>query len=211
MASKYLVYALCDPRTGSPRYIGKSTTGLKRAYKHMEPASLKRYAKTYKACWIQSLLQQGLKPLVHTVKEYDNPYDLYKAEQEWIEFFLNIGCILTNGTDGGPGRIGHQLSKETKEKLRIAASKQKPVKHSTETKEKLRKLQLGRKHSLKSRINMSTAHGGRPFKISGTDRIFYTQTQAAKELGLRQVGIGRVLLGKRKSYKGFQFEYVKGE
>jgi hypothetical protein len=140
-----------------------------------------------------------------------------------------LGARLTNATDGGPGRTGYHLSEATKAKLRKAAKKQRPIQHSTVTKEFLRNLQLGRKHSKETkqnlrflqlgrkhshavRANMSRAHGGRPFVELGSGKVFHTQTEATEFFGFKRTAqskINRVLNGQKPQYKGLRFEYVK--
>lgn len=44
-----------------------------------------------------------------------------------------------------------------------------------------------------------------------TGKIYESQVQAARELGLKQTDISNVLSGRQKSTKGYSFEYVIGE
>jgi hypothetical protein len=52
--SKFIVYALFDPRDGELRYIGKSSQGLKRAKSHIKNADLKRHGRTHKTAWFET-------------------------------------------------------------------------------------------------------------------------------------------------------------
>jgi hypothetical protein len=205
---RFIIYGLCDPRTGELRYVGKSSQGLRRAKNHVKESDLRRHGRTHKTAWIRSLLKLGLRPKIIVIKECQDAQCLYEEEQNIIAFYRKMNARLVNSTDGGPGRFGYKLSDETKEKIRSAARRQTPVSHSAETKQFLRALQLGRKHSLDARSNMSAAHGGRPFRDLSTGKIYLTQQQAADELGLHQTKIGAVLAGKRRTTGGREFAYV---
>ena len=58
MDPRFLVYALIDPRTGAVRYIGKSSTGMRRPRQHINKCYLA--GDDYKARWIRQLLSLGL-------------------------------------------------------------------------------------------------------------------------------------------------------
>lgn len=212
---RFLVYGLFDPRDGELRYIGKSCTGMKRPASHTKKADLKRHGKTHKTAWIKSLLKIGMKPTFGVLFESETPDNIYFHEQRLIREFRTNGARLTNATDGGPGRFGYHLSDSTKAKLRRAAKRQQrrsPTKHSSETKEMLRKLQLGRVHTAETRKNMSAAHGGRPFVEIHSGALFNSQMEAVNFFGLKpstQCKIGMVLNGKKPQYKGMVFRYVK--
>jgi len=209
---RFIIYGLFDPRDGELRYIGKSCSGMKRPKNHTKNSDLRRHGKTHKTAWIKSMLKLGLKPTFGVLFEGDSADDLYGHEQRLIKYFKDSGARLTNATDGGPGRTGYRLSAETKEKISRAAKKQQrdsPTKHSSETKEMLKNLQLGRKHGLGHRANMSKAHGGKPFIEESSGKRFETQSQAAEFFGLHQTKIGLVLRGKRKTTGGRRFSYVE--
>ncbi len=211
-SSRFIVYGLFDPRDGELRYIGKSCSGLKRANNHTKSSDLKRHGKTHKSAWIMFLLRLGLKPTFGVLRRCSSDKEAYLQEQKIISEFRALGARLTNSTDGGPGRFGYKLSKKTKAKLRKSAKAQQrrsPTKHTDETKKGLRTLQLGRKHSLVARANMSKAHGGKPFKEVSSGIEFQTQNQAATFFEISQSKIGMVLNGFRKSTGGRKFVYVE--
>lgn len=59
---KNIIYALCEPNTETIRYIGKSSTGLKRIKDHLK---MSEYTKnTHKSKWIYSLIKKGQTPTV---------------------------------------------------------------------------------------------------------------------------------------------------
>jgi group I intron endonuclease len=117
MTSKFLIYALCEPDTGAIRYIGKSSSGLKRARAHEYAGNLKR-SKGLCRNWIVSLHNKGLRPLAEVVEYHTNHADLIEAEKFYISYFRSLGFNLTNMTDGGEGCPGRKLSKEARERLR---------------------------------------------------------------------------------------------
>ena len=209
--SRFIIYGLFDPRTDELRYVGKSTSGLKRPRNHTKTSDLKRHGRTHKTAWVKSLLSVGLKPVVKVLWECSTAEVLYDEEQRQIAHYRRLGFRLTNATDGGPGRVGYRLSEETKDKIRRSAIEQQmtnPTDHGPEVRGRLRLLQLGRVHSLEHRSNMSRAHGGRPFIDTSTGRRYETQTQAANDLGLQQVKIGMVLRGKRRTTGGRTFRFI---
>jgi hypothetical protein len=122
--SRFLIYGLVDPRTGHLRYVGKSTSGLRRARMHVLPCTLRQTKNTHKGHWVQALVDVGLAPQITVLQEVAGPEDLYELEQGWISYFRGLGCPLTNATDGGPGVFGLKRqppSAETRAKLSAAA------------------------------------------------------------------------------------------
>jgi hypothetical protein len=101
---KYVyIYALIDPRDGKIRYIGK-TNSLKRRYlAHINPSNLKPL--NHKSNWIKVLLSLNLRPEIIEIEKV--PFNIWQEkEREWIAFYREEGCDLTNGTDGGEGAEG---------------------------------------------------------------------------------------------------------
>lgn len=209
-----LIYGLVDPLTKELRYIGKSINGTRRARNHTTKPDLKRHGKTHKVAWVKSLLRKNLKPEIVVLLRCDSPDVLYDEEQRLIKEHRAAGARLTNHTDGGPGRWGYRLSDATKRKLSRRAKaqmKRQPTKHTKKTKEALRKLQLGRKHGDKARLNMSAAHGGRPFVEVTSGMIFVSQSEASDYFGWSrpsQTKVSMVLNGKKPQYKGKVFRYL---
>jgi hypothetical protein len=123
-----VIYTLVDPRTQEIRYVGKSVNGIKRAYEHFKPSSLKE-GNTHKNQWVSALLKQNLQPLVgiaYSIKSNNKAVlndILYKKEQEFIKLFFELGINLTNSTDGGPGAVNRKLSDLSKQKMSDSAKK----------------------------------------------------------------------------------------
>lgn len=106
--NKNLIYALKDPETKEIRYIGKSTTGLRRPNQHKLKHSL--IAQTHKNNWIKTLLEKGLVYEIIVLEENLDSVVLDSKEITWIAHYKALGASLTNGTEGGEGSLGRTLS-----------------------------------------------------------------------------------------------------
>lgn len=124
---KFIVYALCE-ENGYVRYIGKSTSGLKRVNGHRSEAFGKH--RTYKNNWLKSKFESGVKPLVKILDESSNGTDLALKEKLAIYLYKTAGYNLTNLTNGGEGVSGRVLSEESRRKM---SSSRKGIKYSDET------------------------------------------------------------------------------
>ena len=108
------VYTLTDPRNGMPFYVGK---GVGRRC-HFHAWEAKNSDKpTYKLNKIRKIQSLGLDIVVNKVEE-----DVSHEQAKELECFLiaemrGFGIDLTNATDGGDGRAGYIVSKETRNKL----------------------------------------------------------------------------------------------
>lgn len=171
MSDTTFIYALNDPRTGETRYLGKSDFPKRRFQKHLRIA---HKARNHRECWILSLLNLGLHPVLEVVDEIPtSQWQLW--EREYIRVFRAIGFDLTNGTDGGEGTallgeknpmFGKPLAPEHREKIR-AAKVGRPgtrlgIKHSPESREKMRLAHLGKKLSPETCEKMRKAKTGKP-------------------------------------------------
>lgn len=111
---KTFIYTLSDPITEEVRYVGKANNIKNRYNGHLIDKSF-----TYKANWIKSLLNKGLKPEIEIIDEV-----LESEWKYWEVFYINLykswGFNLTNSTEGGDGIGGEvkykiiQYSKEGK-------------------------------------------------------------------------------------------------
>jgi hypothetical protein len=105
------IYALCDPVTGQEMYIGQTIKKLKyRLSMHLTKINLK--FKTKKTTWIESLLREGLKPLIKILKITDVKY-LNREERTYIKKYRLVNPDLKNTTNGGAGG-GLVLRSDTK-------------------------------------------------------------------------------------------------
>jgi hypothetical protein len=108
------IYALCDPRTGTIRYVGKASDPARRYRRHLKDG---RDGKTdHKSRWIASLLGAGVAPRLLVLEVCVEA--IWKVREcHWIATLRAAGCDLTNCTDGGDGFA--PLS-ETRAKMRAA-------------------------------------------------------------------------------------------
>lgn len=126
------IYVLSDPRTNHVRYVGQ-TDNLKERFSNHIARSKK--GKTYRDCWIKSLLTVGLLPAMDVIEEIQSGERLEADEIErfWIASLRFLGCELCNLDSGGNSR--KQLSEASIQKMR-EARRGRVI--TDETKEKLR-------------------------------------------------------------------------
>ncbi len=99
--STVFIYALCDPETSEPRYVGKAKNVRKRFCQHINGRELAR-SKTRKSAWIRSLLDDGKRPQLVVLEEVDES-EWQRVERLHIQYFKEEGARLVNGDDGGCG------------------------------------------------------------------------------------------------------------
>jgi predicted GIY-YIG superfamily endonuclease len=92
------IYALTDPETNEPRYVGRSKNLKRRLYEHHQTKRLK--TKTHKNNWIKSLIDRGLKAKIVILEEC-NDTNWSEREKYWVANIPN----LTNTTEGGEGEF----------------------------------------------------------------------------------------------------------
>jgi hypothetical protein len=99
-----LIYALCDPRTGAVRYIGKTEGTLeKRLQEHVSEAmGTSPGSRNAKVRWVRSLLAKGLWPDI-TLLETATLATWRGRERAHIEAHRAKGCKLLNAAPGGGG------------------------------------------------------------------------------------------------------------
>lgn len=93
------IYALCDPRTGKIRYIGKANNAVKRFGQHLREIR-RRHTPLYR--WMRKVLAQGEVPsllILATVGrgKWEDCERLAIAEAK------RLGCDLLNLAEGGDG------------------------------------------------------------------------------------------------------------
>lgn len=114
--TKYLVYALVDPRTIAVRYVGVSSNGLSRPKTHGLPSALALGINKRKDDWIAGLQAVGLNYAIRVLQYFDNPHTAHKAEFWWIQWMRDQGEHLYNLTTGDDAQV--IVSEETREKMR---------------------------------------------------------------------------------------------
>lgn len=130
---KSFIYGLTDPRDGSVRYIGKTTTGMERPRAH-------RYLSdgdhTHKAHWILKLQREGLEYGIVVLEECVRE-DLSAAECFWIAQGRGLGWRLTNLTKGGDGTLGFVQPEHVRVAVASANTRRKGVPFTEEHKARM--------------------------------------------------------------------------
>jgi hypothetical protein len=104
---KVYIYTLEHPVTKEVRYIGKTKNPKERFHNHCNRLH-NQYS--HKRNWINSLRNQGLKPVMNILDEIEESEWKY-WEKFWIEQFRQWGFDLVNHTSGGDGlTVGNQTS-----------------------------------------------------------------------------------------------------
>lgn len=185
MNSPFLIYALVDPDSKLPRYIGRSSSGLKRPQHYFSTAVLKKET-SHKSNWILSLFRKGKKPIVHVLEYFECSSELNDAECFWIAQGRGIGWPLTNLTKGGEGLYG--ASTETREKIR---RKMKNRFISPEHRARISAGQRGKTVSEETRKKSSQSHMGKspsPETREKLRRAFLGRTLSPKALAWARTG-----------------------
>lgn len=164
------IYGLVDPRTDQIRYIGKSIRPYERLQNHYnEPSS-----NCHRSHWIQELKRLGLKPEVVLFEQIVGEWPWQEAERWWIARGLALGWPLTNNTSGGDGVCN--LPPETREKMRRTWLGRK---HKPETLLKLSARSRGRIATAETRAKHSRSMRGR--KITWVDAIAESNRKLSAE------------------------------
>lgn len=94
MGMIWTVYALYDPRTGSPRYVGCTKQALdKRWSEHLNPLQTDR---SKKADWIRKLRTLGLRPTTGVLASSSMRHEALRFELEWMRRLSDLGFDLCN-------------------------------------------------------------------------------------------------------------------
>ena len=157
---RFFIYALVDPRSGQWRYIGKTSSGMRRPRAHKQECSLKQ--ENYKTHWIRQLKAAGLSYEIEILETLPNAERLAEAEQEWIAAARAAWVPLTNLTDGGEGSMGYRPTAATLQRLRDShLGKKNPHKGIAKSAATLAKwmisMQKYRQHSETTKAKLSAA------------------------------------------------------
>ena len=74
----YYLYTLKDPITNIVKYVGYSKNPKRRLWEHIRDA--KRGLKTYKSCWVKSLLDIQQVPIMEIIKDCEYHEDILVEE-----------------------------------------------------------------------------------------------------------------------------------
>jgi len=121
----YKVYTLKCPTTGAIKYIGVTNNVSRRFSEH-----LSRVEDTEKYRWINSLKENGLKPICEILEETEYMMIAFMLEEEYIKSYKALGHPIFNITDGGknpPTRSGYVYTRAEKDHLANCSTRKKRV------------------------------------------------------------------------------------
>lgn len=117
MSNNYYVYALVDPLSNLPFYIGKGKG--QRVFRHLKGQDK---VNARKVATIETLRALGYEPFYLMLEEgIEDESEAYRLEYMWIQTFVDYSPHLTNrvGVDlRPPSRKGSTMSEAAKEKIR---------------------------------------------------------------------------------------------
>jgi hypothetical protein len=140
------IYVLKHPDTNEIRYVGKTVRSLSRRLgNHIANAKGNKHNK-HLSNWILSILKDNKRPIIELIEECH--YSVWQEREIfWISQFDNL-INLTKGGDGCKGFI-----------------------HDAVTIGKLKKINLGKKHTQEFKDNMSKRLKGVPFTKEHKENI----------------------------------------
>lgn len=214
--NKYIIYGLVDPDTRLIRYVGKSSSGLRRPRQHL---SKQNKAKTHCANWVRYLTKLGKRPDVVVLQL--SSYDALNSDEKWWILYGRLSrWALTNLTEGGEVSNGYKHSVDTKQvlsaltkaRLSTPEGKQKHViAHNTPEYKKLAS-ELAQAHRKKDpgvmvsgknniakqpliRKKISDSKKGKPRSLETKLKLseaYYKRRRTEKELNYLNRNLGRV-------------------
>ncbi len=118
------IYALCDPRDSSIRYIGRTKKAVLE-HRLLEHISKSKYYTRYylgkrvphRVNWINSLLSVGLEPKIRLLCNIEGWKDSHIFERQLIDKYKEKKRLV-NTEDRGCGSQNHHVSEETKIQIR---------------------------------------------------------------------------------------------
>lgn len=157
LTSRFIVYALTDPRTAAIRYIGMSRQGLNRPRQHAHPSSCAR--KTPVACWARAIRARGETYGILVLEQCADLGSVAIAEAKWIAKLRSAGVALLNLTDGGEGM--QNPSQEVRDRMSRDRTGKKRPPRSAEWCANISKATKGRKMSAEQVEAMAARRRGR--------------------------------------------------
>ena len=184
------IYVLKHPDTLEIRYVGKTIGSLnKRLCNHIANAKGNKHNK-HLSNWILNILNDKKRPIIELIEECDNSV-WEEREKYWISQYSN----LINLTKGGDGCIGFT--------------------HSPETINKLKLVNLGRKHTEEFKEAMSKRLKGVPLSKEHIAKIVKSNTgrkaseETRKKLSESHKGIVQSEESKKKRSEAIRMWWAK--
>ncbi len=115
-----LVYGVCDRATGDVRYVGQTTSTLKRRFQqHRRVARSGRRTPFYD--WLRSRADDSVE-IIELEKVYREREELGIAEMAWISYLRERGAQLLNLSGGGLGSTNVVWTEEQRAAARVRAT-----------------------------------------------------------------------------------------
>lgn len=207
MKKEFIVYCLVDPKHEEIFYIGRSSSGLRRAKHHLQPSIFKK--KKYLVYErIRDIKSNGYEPYIDILEDAKDNDELNILEQYYINLYRTTGdCPLMNITSGGSGTLGRKVSNKVKILL---SKKAKGRKLSRKTKIKISKAKIGIKLLETTKLKILLHSPKRKSIICvETLEIFKSIRQAAKKYHCDHRGLARCCKGEYKQYINKHWKYLK--
>jgi group I intron endonuclease len=200
------IYVLKESVDGEVRYVGKTIQKpQKRLKNHLSDKEI-----NHRTNWINSLLLQGLEPIMEIIETVPYDQDWVEREKYWIKYYRDAGCNLVNATDGGDGTPGYVPTMETRRKMSLINTGKTL---SQETKNKMSLSRMGRKASKKFIQSLfDRAKEVCQYDKDGNFVSKHRSCRTASELtGINATKIRACANMKRLSAGGFQWRYFDGQ
>lgn len=214
-------YTLSDPRTPDIiRYLGKTSQEKiqRRLDQHVcdaKRAQKRKIKSNHNYNWIQSLLKDGLKPLIIEIDRIEVSKESKEwviLEKYWISQLKTWGFKLTNLTDGGDGNQNQVVSKETIEKR---AAQIRGIPRDEETRKRISESHKGKikteEHIENIRKSIIKKQGRkiRQYTLKGEYiRSWNSIAEAADHYKVDRSSVMRCCQGKFKKSAGFIWKYI---
>lgn len=210
----FCIYALHCPLTNEIKYIGQTTTGIKRIYNHWKDFRLNKVGKLIKVkAWIKSLKNENIKFKISYLDYASNKEDLNQKEIYWINKYRQDGLELLNHSDGGHVYITQRYTDEQKLEISIRTKEAMKRPEVIENMNKARALRITpKKYKPRSeeikKIHANTEYvKSKRIKIKDSNGVIYESlTACAKHLQTTKQSVWRVINKKQKTVKGLKLE-----
>ena len=117
-STHYYIYALCDPRNGEIRYVGRTEVCPTRRHEHHTWASKTGRQKPVNV-WIRELLSEGWSPVIVILDRTDDP----RAEKAWIKKLADKYDLINMLHNGWHQNKGTSLSTRHNQKISDAITR----------------------------------------------------------------------------------------
>jgi hypothetical protein len=196
VVDRNFVYALIDPRTGEPRYVGQTSKGMMRPQSHKIPSVLRKRPAHFRN-WVNEMRRNGVTYSITVLERFPSSEPSDEAEIRWIRILRSQGYRLINYTDGGGGIRGWKHSVKTKQQF---SKTRKGKKLPPRSKKHREHLALAMVTSVKAKAARDRAHEARRgVRPSQTAIDGFTKFSRKPRSESHKANIAKALRGKKKS------------